>query len=180
MGIIKAVFDSVRGGLADQWLEILEADNMGDTVVFTKGVKVRQGDKRNSNKKGTEDFISDGSIIHVYPNQFLMLVDGGRVIDYTAEEGYYKVDNKSAPSMFSGNFGKSLAETFGRIRYGGVPSGKQKAYFVNLQEIKGLKFGTKAPINYFDNFYNSELFLRAHGTYSKNHRPAQVLCGSRC
>ena len=35
-----------------------------------------------------------------------------------------------------------------------------------MQEIKGIKFGTRNPINYFDTFYNSELFLRAHGTYS--------------
>jgi membrane protease subunit (stomatin/prohibitin family) len=52
------------------------------------------------------------------------------------------------------------------VRYGGVPSQKQKVYFINLQEIKGIKFGTPTPVNYFDNFYNSELFLRAHGTYS--------------
>lgn len=32
--------------------------------------------------------------------------------------------------------------------------------------MKGIKFGTKNPINYFDEFYNSELFLRAHGTYT--------------
>ena len=32
--------------------------------------------------------------------------------------------------------------------------------------IKGIKFGTRQPINYFDCFYNAELFLRAHGTYS--------------
>ena len=44
--------------------------------------------------------------------------------------------------------------------------GAQKVYYVNLQEIKGIKFGTRNPVNYFDNFYNAELFLRAHGTYS--------------
>ena len=96
----------------------------------------------------------------------MLLVDGGKIIDYTAEEGYYKVSNSSAPSLFNGDFGDTLKETFSRIKFGGTPSGAQKAFFVNLQEIKGIKFGTKTPINYFDNFYNSELFLRAHGTYS--------------
>ncbi len=166
MGIIKAFFDSVGGNLADQWQEVLEADNMSDTTVFTKGVKVRRNDRRNGNKKGTEDVISNGSIIHVYPGQFMMLVDGGKIVDFTAEEGYYKVDNSTAPSLFAGQFGDSIADAFRRVKFGGVPSYSQKAYFINLQEIKGIKFGTRTPVNYFDNFYNSELFLRAHGTYS--------------
>ena len=166
MGIIKATMSAIGGGLADQWLEVFEADNMGENTVFTSGVAVRKNDKRNGNRKGSADYISNGSIIHVYPNQFMLLVDGGRVVDYTAEEGYYKVENSSAPSMFSGQFGDALKESFSRIKFGGVPSSAQKAYFINLQEIKGLKFGTRNPVNYFDNFYNAELFLRAHGTYS--------------
>ena len=166
MGIIKAVLQGVGGGLADSWQEVLEADRMSDTTVFTKGVKVRRGDKRNNNKKGTEDTISNGSIIHVYDNQFMLLVDGGKVVDFTAEPGYYKVDNSSMPSLFAGQFGASLKETFSRVKYGGVPSSSQKAYFINLQEIKGIKFGTRTPVNYFDGFYNAELFLRAFGTYS--------------
>ncbi|MBQ8387704.1 MAG: SPFH domain-containing protein [Clostridia bacterium] len=166
MGIIKAFFNSLGGGLADQWEEVIEADGMSEGTVFVKGVKVRRNDKRNSNKKGTEDVISNGSIIHVYDNQCMLLVDGGKVVDFTAEPGYYKVDNSSSPSLFCGQLGDALKETFGRVKYGGVPSVKQQVFYVNLQEIKGIKFGTRAPVNYFDNFYNSELFLRAHGTYS--------------
>ena len=166
MGIIKAFFNAMGGNLADQWQEVLEADNMSDTTVFTKGVKVRKNDKRNNNKKGTDDVISNGSIIHVYPGQFMILVEGGKIIDFTAEEGYYKVDNTAAPSLFAGQFGKSLVDAFARVKFGGVPSYAQKAYFINLQEIKGIRFGTRTPVNYFDSFYNSELFLRAHGNYS--------------
>lgn len=166
MGIIKAFAGAIGGNLADQWLEVIEADAMSDSTVFVKGVKVRRNDRRSSNRRGTEDVISNGSVIHVYPGQFMMLVDGGKIVDYTAEEGYYKVDNSSAPSLFNGQFGASLKDAFARIKFGGTPSYSQKAYFINLQEIKGIKFGTRAPVNYFDNFYNAELFLRAHGTYS--------------
>lgn len=166
MGIIKALTGAIGGGLADSWLEVIESAPMGDNTVFTRGVKVRKGDSRNQNTKGTADTVSNGSIIHVYDNQFMMLVDGGKVVDYTAEPGYFKVDNSSMPSLFGGQFGDSLKETFSRIKYGGTPSSSQKVFFINLQEIKGIKFGTRTPINYFDCFYNSELFLRAHGTYS--------------
>lgn len=166
MGIIKSIASAIGGSLADQWLEVIEPDNMGDNTVFTSGVKVRKGDSRSSNYKGTQDTVSDGSVIHVYPNQFMMLVDGGKVVDYTAEEGYYTVSNSSMPSLFNGQFGDSLKETFNRVKFGGVTPSVQKVFYINLQEIKGIKFGTRNPLNYFDTFYNAELFLRTHGTYS--------------
>lgn len=166
MGLIKAATSSVGGGLADQWLEVIEPDNMGDTTVMTKGVFVRKDDKRGSNRKGTDDVLTDGSVVHVYPNMMMLLVDGGKIIDYTAEEGYYTVKNDSAPSMFNGSLKDAIAETFSRFKFGGVTPQKQQVFYINLQEIKGIKFGTPAPLNYFDNFYNAELFLRAHGNYS--------------
>ncbi|MBP3397142.1 MAG: SPFH domain-containing protein [Clostridia bacterium] len=166
MGIIKATLSAIGGGLADSWQEVIEADAMSDTTVFACGVTVRKNDKRSSNKRGTANTVSNGSIIHVYDNQCMLLVDGGKVVDFTAEPGYYKVDNSSMPSLFAGELGESIKETFRRIKYGGVPSSAQKVFFINLQEIKGIKFGTRTPVNYFDNFYNAELFLRAFGTYS--------------
>ena len=162
MGIIKATLGAISSGLADQWLEVIEAGDMGDDTVFCEGVKVRKG----QNVKGSDGVVSNGSIIHVYSNQCMILVDGGKVVDYTAEEGYYKVDDSSSPSLFNGQLGEAVKETFRRIKYGGVTPQKQKVFFVNLQEIKGLKFGTRNPLNYFDNFYNAELFLRCHGNYS--------------
>lgn len=162
MGIIRAITGAAGTGLADQWLEVYEADNMGSQTVFTRGILIRKG----QNKKGTDNTVSNGSIIHVYDNQFMMLVDGGKIVDYTAEPGYYKVDNSSMPSLFNGQFGETLKEAFDRIKFGGQTPKAQKVFFINLQEIKGIKFGTRQPVNYFDTFYNAELFLRAHGTYS--------------
>lgn len=162
MGIIKAFLEGVGGSLADQWIDVVEPEDMGDQTVFVRGVKVKKG----SNTKGNDDYITDGSVVHVYDNQFMILTDGGKVIDYTAEPGYYKVQNASAPSLFNGQFGDSIKESFERIKFGGMTPQSQKVFFVNLQEIKGIKFGTRNPVNYFDNFYNAELFIRAHGTYS--------------
>ena len=130
MGIIKAIGQAVGGALADQWLEVYEADDMGGKTVFTSGVLIRKG----QNTKGTDNTVSNGSIIHVYDNQFMMLVDGGKVVDYTAEPGYYKVDNSALPSMFNGQFKDTLKESFDRIRFGGETPTKQKVFFVNLQE----------------------------------------------
>lgn len=166
MGIIKTAVSAALGTLNsavnDQFLEIVEPGEMGEGTVFTKGVTVKRG----ANKKATENTVSDGSVIHVYDNQFMILTDGGKIIDYTAEPGYYTVSNSSLPSMFNGQFDEALKESFARIKFGGTTPVAQKVFYINLQEIKGIKFGTRNAVNYFDSFYNAELFLRAHGTYS--------------
>lgn len=166
MGLIKAVSGAIGGAFGDQWLEAIEADNMTDRTIMAKGVAVRADDRRSSNTRGTAGVISNGSMIHVYPNQMMMLVENGKIIDYTAEPGAYKVDNSSSPSLFNGQFGDALKDTWDRFKYGGTTPHKQEAIFINLQELRDIKFGTKNPIQYFDNFYNSELFVRCFGNYS--------------
>ena len=161
MGIIRAAVNAVHGSLADQWLETVEPYEMGEHTVFTEGILVRKG----QNRKGSQT-ISNGSVIHVYDNQFMMLVDGGKIVDYTAEPGYFTVDQSSSPSLFSGSLDAAVQDTFERLKFGGQTPHEQKVYYINLQEIKGIKFGTRNPVNYFDQFYNAELFLRAHGSYS--------------
>ena len=163
MGIIRAAVKSISSGLADQWLEVIEPADMGAQTLMTPGVLMN---KKSQNRKGSRNVISDGSVIHVYDNQFMILTDGGKIIDYTAEPGYFEVKNDMEPSLFNGDFSNAMEATFERIKYGGQSPTEQKVYYLNLQEIKGIKFGTRNPINYFDNFYNAELFLRTHGTYS--------------
>ena len=161
MGLISAAVSSVSGVLADSWKDVIEPADMDEGTLLVKGVFVSKG-----KRKGTDDYVSNGSIIHVYPNTLMLLVDGGKIVDYCAQEGYYEVNNSSAPSLFNGEFKDTLKETWRRFQFNGTPSTKQLVYYVNTAEIKGIKFGTKNPVQYFDNFYNAELFLRAHGTYS--------------
>lgn len=166
MGIIKAGFSAVGGTMADQWQEAIRPDNMTNTTIMTNGVKVRQGDKRDRNKKGSQDVITNGSIIYVEENQTMLLVDGGKIVDYSAEPGYFEVNNENAPSLFGGEFKDTLNDAFTRFRFGGTTPFSQKVVYINTQEVQNIPFGTPNPINYFDNFYNAELYLRAHGYYS--------------
>lgn len=59
MGLIKAIASAAGGSLADQWLEVIEPNDMGDNTVFTSGVIVRKDDRRGSNKQYTADTISN-------------------------------------------------------------------------------------------------------------------------
>lgn len=164
MGIIKAAVHSVGGVLADSWLESIEPNNMSETTVMTMGVNVKN--RKSSNTKGTDCHISNGSLIHVYPNTMMLLVDGGKIVDYCATEGYYEVNLSTSPSLFNGELSESIKDTFERFKFGGMASSSQKVYYINLREIKDLRFGTANAVNYYDNKYDAELFLRAHGSYS--------------
>lgn len=50
MGIIKAIKETVGGSLADQWLEVVEPEDMGDQTVMTRGICTGKG----ANKKAQE------------------------------------------------------------------------------------------------------------------------------
>lgn len=160
MGLIQAVAGAVGGAISDQWLDAIAAQEMGEGVVFVRGTQIR------ANNRGTGNIISDGSKIIVYDRQALLVTDSGKIVDFSTEPGAYTFNSATEPSLFSGNLGGALKDTWERFKFGGAPSGEQKAFFVNLQEIKGIKFGTPNAVQYFDNFYNAELFLRCHGTYS--------------
>ncbi|MDR3106649.1 MAG: SPFH domain-containing protein, partial [Bifidobacteriaceae bacterium] len=167
MGLIRAAMGAVGGTLADQWLDAIgvpEALMKQDTLLI-KGVSLRE-DGRSSNRKGTDDVISNGSRVVVPTNMSLLLVDGGRVVDVSAEAGYYTVDDGAQPSVFVGQWGDSIRQTWERFKFGGATPQQQRALFINQREIRDIKFGTKQPIQYWDAFYNAELSLRAFGSFT--------------
>ena len=164
MGLLKAAAGAIGGSLADSWLDFIEADNMTETTAMTRGVQIH--DKRSSNKKATANYVSNGSKVVVGQNQMMILVDGGYIVDYCAEPGYYEVMTTNSPSLFNGELKDSIKDTWNRFKFGGQPSAKQEIYFINLQEIKNIRFGTRDVLGYYDNYYDAELFLRCHGTYS--------------
>ena len=166
MGLIQAVTGAVGGTLADQWKDAFEAVDMGEGVVFTKGARLRADDRRNANRNGTDDLVTNGSKIHVYDRQAMLLTDGGRITDFAAVPGIYTADFTGQPTIFSGDLVGTLRDSWERFSFGGGSPQKQQIFYVNLQEIKGIKFGTPSALNYFDSFYNAELFLRCHGTFS--------------
>ena len=43
MGIIRAIRQTIGGTFADQWLEVIEPENMGDQTVLTPGIRTGKG-----------------------------------------------------------------------------------------------------------------------------------------
>ena len=137
MGLIKAAVGAVGGTLKDQWKEAIRCEDLGNDILMMK-------------KTTPTGVISNKSTIIVGPGQCAIIYDNGRVIDATAEEGFYTFDNSSSPSFFAGQFGATFKEMWERFTYNGATAKQQAVFFFNTKEITQNKFGTPAPIPYQD------------------------------
>ena len=172
MGLIKAAFGAAGGVLADQWKEYFYCDSIPENVLMVKGTKSRGG--RSSNTKGSDNVISNGSVIAVADGQCMMIVDNGRIAEFCAEPGEFTYDASAEPSIFSGSFGKSLLEsfkTFGRrFTFGGDVGRDQRVYYFNTKELMGNKYGTPSPVPFrvvdANIGLDVDISIRCHGEYS--------------
>ena len=149
MGLLKAAFGAAGGVLADQWKEYFVADALPADVLVRKGMKKAGG--RSSNTKGTDNIITSGSVIVVQEGQCMMIVDQGQIVEFAAEPGEYTYDASTEPTIFCGNLGEGIKQSFAalgkRFTFGGEPAKDQRVYFFNTKEIMGNKYGTPAPIS---------------------------------
>ena len=148
MGLIQAISGSVGGVLADQWKEFFYCDALSSDTLMVKGQK--RTSKRSSNTKGNDNIISNGSGIAVADGQCMLIVEQGRIVEVCAEPGEYTFDKSTEPSIFAGDLGDAIMDSFqtivGRFTYGGDTGKDQRVYYVNTKEIMGNKFGTPSPI----------------------------------
>ena len=172
MGLIKAAVGAAGGVLADQWKEYFYCDALSDNVLMAKGQK-RTG-KRSSNTKGSDNVISNGSVIVVADGQCMMIVDQGRIAEFSAEPGEFTYDSSLEPSIFSGSLSESLKDsfkTFGRrFTFGGDTGRDQRVYYFNTRELMGNKYGTPSPVPFRVVDHNIgldiDITIRCFGEYS--------------
>ena len=173
MGLIKAFSGAVSSAFADQWKEYFYCEALPVDVLVEKGQK-RVNGKKSSNTKGSDNIISDGSIVVVNDGQCMIIVDQGKVVEFAAEPGAYKVDCKAESSIFSGSFGQrviGLFKTIGRrFTFGGDTGSDQRVYYFNTKEILDNKFGTPNPVPFrvVDNNVGIDIdvAVRCNGAFS--------------
>lgn len=148
MGLVRAALGSVGGVLADQWKEYFYCDAMSENVLAVKGK--RRISKRSSNRHGSDNIITNGSLIAVADGQCMILVDQGKVTELCAEPGEFVYDSSTEPSIFDGGLGKGIIATFKnigkRFTFGGEPPKDQRIYYFNTKELTGNKYGTPSPV----------------------------------
>ncbi|WP_373212633.1 SPFH domain-containing protein [Blautia obeum] len=172
MGLIKAALGSAGGVLADQWKEYFYCESMPADVLVTKAHKKVSG--RSSNKHGSENIISNGSVIAVNDGQCMLIVEQGKVVDVCAEPGEYTYDTSSEPSIFCGGLGAGVKAAFQqvgkRFTFGGEPPKDQRVYFINTKELVGNKYGTPNPVPFrvvdMNIGLDMDITIRCFGEYS--------------
>lgn len=174
MGLISAAVGAVGSTLHDQWKEVISCGDMGNDILM-KQITTETG------------VISKNSLIRVMPGQCAIIMQNGKVLDASAQEGDYVFDESTSPSFFAGQFGAVFKEMWTRFTFGGAASNKQSVFFFNTKEIIGNKFGTPAPVPFQDwsrvipnqmtgGLLPLSLSIKCFGTYTfKIADPAQFL-----
>lgn len=173
MGLIKAAKDAISTMLADQWREYFYCDSLSNDVLMVKGQK-RITEGRNSNTKGVDNIITNGSVIAVNEGQCMIIVDQGGIVDVCAEAGEFVYDHSSEPTIFYGSLGEGIKQSFAnmgrRFTFGGNTAKDQRVYFFNTKEIMNNLFGTPSPIPFRvldrNTGYDFDTAVKVNGQYS--------------
>ena len=88
MGLLKAAGRSIGSTMHDQWKDIISCENMGNDTLMVR-------------KTTDTGVISNKSIIRVMPGQCAVIIQNGKVLDATAEEGDYNFSDSETPSFFA-------------------------------------------------------------------------------
>lgn len=172
MGLIKAALGSVSTVLGDQWREYFYCEAMPENVLVSKGSKRISG--RSSNTKGSENVITNGSVIAVNEGQCMMIVEQGQIVEFAAEAGEYTWDSSTESTIFYGGLGQGIKGSWENLKrrftFGGDTGKDQRVYFFNIKEILGNKFGTPSPVPFrvvdTNIGLDVDISIRCNGEYS--------------
>ncbi len=166
MGLISAALAAGGSVLSDQWRDYFFCESLTSDVLLTKGKK-KQG-------KGNDNIISNGSIVAVNEGQCMILVDQGQITEICAEAGEFVYDTSTEPSLFYGDLGENIVNSFKefykRLSFAGGTAKDQRVYFINTKEIMGNKYGTVNPVPFrvvdTNVGLDMDIDIRCHGEYS--------------
>jgi membrane protease subunit (stomatin/prohibitin family) len=194
MGFIRAFTGAIGGTFADQWKDFISPPpTLTDHVLVAAGVKSGQNAGRGANVKGSDNIITNGSLILVPEGFGMLTIEGGQITGFVSEAGGYQFqsNNPNSKSLFAGDgiIGSLVKQSWERFKFGGQPGADQRVMYVNMKEVAGLKYGTQNPIRYKDaNYNNTMLAVTSFGNYSirvvdpiafyRNLVPADIAMGS--
>ena len=166
MGIIKAFDGALTGAFADQWKDIISAGRFNEYVAVTPGILQRYNNGRGSNDRGSFAVLSNGSKIFVPENTAAFIFNQAGIDEIIVAPGGYEYQSGEASIFNNDGLNALVGQVKERMGYGGVTPNQKKIAYVNLREIRNLKFKTRGPQIYNDKFYGCDLEVFAEGTFT--------------
>ena len=168
MGLIKAIGTGIASVVGDEWKEYYYCDSLPSDILIKKAE--HHIGKGSSNKKGSENIITNGSKIVVPEGTALITLQDGAITGCITEPGgfIFQSNDQNSQSFLAGNgiISSTLKTSWERFKFGGIPAAEQIAIYVNLKEIPGNMFGTQSEIYWDDAYMNSQVGAITRGTYS--------------
>lgn len=171
MGILDAAFDAFSGTLADQWKDIVTVGEFDERTAVAPGVRKRNNEGYGYNQ-GQSNILSNGSIIYVPENTAAFIFSQSGIENVITKPGGYEYRDGQL-SVFdkqsrdeSGIVKTLFNQTAQRIGFSGMSADDKRVSFVNLRELRGIKFGTHGPLAYNDLYYETDLEVYAYGLFS--------------
>ena len=167
MGLIRAFTGALGGTLADQWKDIIQPASFDEYTVINPGVQRSTNSGRGTNYKGSEGVITNGSMIYVPENTAMYIFSQQGIEDVVTEPGGFEYRD-GQPGIFSGDgFKESIVDqAVDRFKSGGITAEDKRVAYVNMREIRNIKFGTRGAQAYNDLFYGVDLEVMAFGVFS--------------
>ena len=168
MGLIQTFSGAIEGAvfstLSDQWIEIITAGKFDERLIYAPGIILNRD--TNTFTKNIGGVISNGSKIYVPENTAAVIFNESAIEEIITVPGGY-IYNNGEESVFNTRTVDSMIDQVAkRFVHGGVSPTMKRIGFVNLREIRDIRYGTKGPQIYHDEYYDVDLEILSFGNIS--------------
>ena len=171
MGLLKVGVSAAQSVLADQWREYFYCPSMAADVLVKKGEKRQE--KKNLNNKGSDNIITNGSVIAVNEGQCMIIVDQGAIAEVCTEAGEFVYDTSTEPTIFYGGFGEGLKRSFEQFKVWGRTRG-----FISLTPKRSWAINTVRPARCLSGWWTGIsvwILISPSGATASIHTGSQIL-----
>ena len=159
MGIIEALNNALGSSLDDQMKDVIRPGEFGEYSVLVPGITEEDIELEGS--------LANGSIIFVPENTCAVIYNNKMIENTISTSGAYVYEDGTCSIFHGDGFRKSFIEKIGdRIGFHGNDPNVKRICYINCREIRNIRFGTRGPILFHDDFYDLDLEMVGFGSFS--------------
>ena len=162
MSIIRKINTAVGSTFQNQWKDIITIDSFDNYTTVKPGLlRSKTGDICEITS------VANGSRVFVPENTCALIIKNGKIENVAFDSGTYEIlDGEKTIFNGDGIVQSLIKPVTKKIGFGGQEINGITVAFVNLKDIKNLKFGSFDPVLFNDRFYGIDLEMIFRGNYS--------------